>query len=135
MTPKLHSLKAQRIRSCSKRLASFVFLAMMIVVLSPVAAKAQDGSLFDPAVFNEAEQMLDINSVELGIQLKRGLRVFLPEQEAFIDRVLVEVNAGRLSRSMVNILYLWALRRNPKVPFPYFEIVMRELASRRGVTL
>ena len=98
-------------------------------------AAAQDSSLFDPGMFNEAESMLDINTVELSIQLKRGLRVFLPEQEAFIDRVLAEVNAGRLSRSMVNVLYVWALRRNPRVPFPYFEIVMRELAARRGVTL
>ena len=98
-------------------------------------AAAQDSSLFDPGIFNEAQAMLDINTVELGVQLKRGLRVFLPEQEEFIDRVLVEVNSGRLSRSMVNIIYVWALRRNPRVPFPYFEIVMRELAGRRGVTL
>ena len=110
-------------------------LLIILLINSPRAAMAQDGSLFDPGVFNDAETMLDINTVELGIQLKRGLRVFLPAQEAFVDRVLANVNSGRLSRAMVTIVYTWSLRRNPKVPFPYFEIVMRELASRRGVDL
>lgn len=79
--------------------------------------------------------MLDVNTVELSIQLKRGLRVFLPEQEQFIDRLIVEVNNKRISRSMVNVIFIWAQRRNPKVPFPYFELVMRELAKQRGVNL
>ena len=99
------------------------------------AAVAQDSSLFDASIFNEAERMLDVNRVELSIQLKKGLRVFLPEQEQFVDKVLLEVQNGRLSRSMVNIIYIWAIRRNPKVPFPYFEFVMRELAKQRGVNL
>jgi hypothetical protein len=96
---------------------------------------AQDSSLFDPGIFNEAESMLNINVVELEVQLKKGLRVFLPEQEQFLDRVLVAVNDRRISRSMVNIIYVWSLRRNPRVPFPYFEFVMRELAKQRGVNL
>ncbi len=107
---------------------------LFALATSSVPAKAQDSEL-DSAFLNEAERMLDFNTVELGVQLKLGLRVFLPAQEQFVDRVIVEVKSGRLSRSMVNIVYLWAQRRNPKVPFPYFEIVLRELASRRGVTL
>ena len=101
----------------------------------PTVGFSQDSSLFDASLFNEAERMLDVNSVELRIQLTRGLRVFLPEQEQFIDRVLVEVNNRRISRSMVNVIFIWAQRRNPKVPFPYCEFVMRELAKQRGVAL
>ncbi len=106
-----------------------------LVCSVPAKAIAQDSSLFDASLFNEAERMLDVNTVELSIQLKRGLRVFLPEQEQFIDRLIVEVNNKRISRSMVNVIFIWAQRRNPKVPFPYFELVMRELAKQRGVQL
>ncbi len=84
---------------------------------------------------NLAEQMLDLNTVELRNQLRNGLRVFQPEQQAFLETVLVAVDTGTLPRSMVNMVYIWAIRRNPKVPFPYFQIAMRSLAERRGVSL
>jgi len=84
---------------------------------------------------NVAEQMLDLNTVELRIQLQNGLRVFLPEQQDFLDQVLVAVDNGQLPRAMVNMVYVWSLRRNRKIPFPYFEVAMRALAERRGVTL
>ncbi len=84
---------------------------------------------------NVAEQMLDLNTVELRIQLQNGLRVFLPEQQDFLDLVLVAVDNGQLPRAMVNMVYVWSLRRNRKIPFPYFEVAMRALAERRGVLL
>ena len=84
---------------------------------------------------NIAEQMLDFNTVELRVQLQSGLRVFLPEQQEFLDTVLAAVDNGQLPRAMVNMVYVWSLRRNRKIPFPYFEIAMRALAERRGVTL
>ena len=84
---------------------------------------------------NTATDMLDLNSVELRIQLQNGLRVFLPEQQEFLDRVLLAVDNGQLPRAMVNMVYVWSQRRNAKVPFPYFEFAMRALAERRGVTL
>ncbi|MDZ4848925.1 MAG: hypothetical protein SGI77_06500 [Pirellulaceae bacterium] len=84
---------------------------------------------------NIAEQMLDLNSVELRIQLQSGLRIFLPEQQEFLDKLLASVDRGELPRAMVNLVYVWALRRNKKIPFPYFEIAMRTLAERRGVDL
>ena len=93
--------------------------------------EAQDGLPgFDA---NLAEQMLDLNTVELRIQLQNGLRVFLPEQQDFLDQVLAAVDNGQLPRAMVNMVYVWSLRRNRKIPFPYFEIAMRALAERRGV--
>ncbi|MCY2974165.1 MAG: hypothetical protein NTW52_05800 [Planctomycetota bacterium] len=84
---------------------------------------------------NTATEMLDLNSVELRVQLQNGLRVFLPEQQEFLDRVLLAVDNGQLPRAMVNMVYVWSQRRNKKVPFPYFEFAMRTLAERRGVTL
>ncbi len=84
---------------------------------------------------NTATEMLDLNSVELRVQLQNGLRVFLPEQQEFLDRVLLAVDNGQIPRAMVNMVYVWSQRRNKKVPFPYFEFAMRTLAERRGVTL
>jgi hypothetical protein len=73
--------------------------------------------------------------VDFEIQLSRGLRVFLPQQKAFVSSVVLLVQQGTISRAMVNTVYAWSLRRNPSVPFPYFEFAMRALARRRGVTI
>ncbi len=98
----------------------------------PIVQAEQGDVGFDA---NVAEQMLDLNTVELRIQLQNGLRLFLPEQQDFLDLVLVAVDNGQLPRAMVNMVYVWSLRRNRKFPFPYFEVAMRALAERRGVTL
>lgn len=73
--------------------------------------------------------------VALETQLNNGLRAAFPQQKVFISNVVQLVNQGKISRSMVNTVYTWAIRRNPKVPFPYFEFAMRALAQRRGVTI
>ncbi|MCY3006492.1 MAG: hypothetical protein NTV29_10995 [Planctomycetota bacterium] len=83
--------------------------------------------------YNEAEQMLSLNSVELRDQLMYGLRVAFPEQEAFVDQVIARVDRGEISRAMVNVVYVWSKKRRPKIPFPYFEYVMRILSEQRGV--
>lgn len=73
--------------------------------------------------------------VALETQLTNGLRVAFPQQRVFISNVVQLVNQGKISRSMVNTVYTWSIRRNPKVPFPYFEFAMRALAQRRGVAI
>jgi lauroyl/myristoyl acyltransferase len=87
----------------------------------------------EPYSYNEAEQMLSFNTVELKDQLMFGLRVAFPDQEAFVDQVIQKVDRGELSRAMVNVIYVWSKKRKPKIPFPYFEYVMRLLADQRGV--
>ncbi len=93
-------------------------------------AKAQEGNSF-----NSAERLPQRNTVDLEDQLRNGLRVVTPGQLQFVRLVVLSVNQGRLPRAMVNFLYKWALERNPKVPFPYFQFAMRALARRRGVNL
>jgi hypothetical protein len=84
--------------------------------------------------YNEAEQMLSLNTVELKDQLNYGLRVAFTDQQMFVDQVVAKVEAGELSRAMVNVVYVWAKKRKPNIPFPYFEYVMRLLAEKRGIT-
>ena len=89
----------------------------------------------DALDMNEAERMLDIDVVELRDQLVFGLRTFQPAQQQFIDLVIQKVESKEISRAMVNVVFVWARKRNPKVPYPYFEIVLRVLAERKGVVL
>jgi hypothetical protein len=104
---------------------------LMLAIAYPVTGEAlgQDG-----LDFNEAERMMSFNVVELKDQLYFGLRTFQPEQQAFLDQVVAKVDSKEIPRSMVNIVFVWAKKRNPKIPYPYFEIAMRLLAERRGVT-
>lgn len=130
----LHPYLLARLSRRSRRTAAVLaFVCSAALCLDAASVRAQETL---PGIdFNEAERMLDMNVVELRLQLRNGLRVFLPEQEAFLETVLAQVQAGRLPRSMVNMVYVWAKRRNAKVPFPYFEFALRALADRRGVTL
>jgi hypothetical protein len=105
------------------------FVAILGLGLASSRAAAQD-----TIDINEAERMFSYNTVELGDQLKYGLRVAFPEQQAFIDQVVAKVDSGEISRAMVNVVFVWARKRKPNVPFPYFEAVMRLLAEKRGVT-
>lgn len=97
--------------------------------LSGQIANAQNG-----IDFNEAERMMGFQAVELRDQLVFGLRCNLPEQTEFIDHVVARVEAGEVPRAMVNVVFVWAKKRNPKIPYPYFEVVLRLLAEKRGVT-
>lgn len=101
-------------------------IAMLVVPFRSLAAQ-------EPTTRNLAEGSRGL--VDFETQLTRGLRVFLPQQKTFIASVVLLVQQGRISRSMVNTVYSWSLKRNPSVPFPYFEFAMRALARRRGVTI
>lgn len=109
-----------------KRWSFVATIALCILSVSPAQTQ-------EPYGYNEAEQMLSFNTVELKDQLMFGLRVAFPEQEAFVDQVIQKVDRGEISRAMVNVIYVWSKKRKPRIPFPYFEYVMRLLADQRGV--
>lgn len=117
-----------------RHLVGFLVFGLVLVLTSYgrlhlETANAQEG--FNP---NDAERMMSSNVVELKEQLYFGLRTFRPEQRAFLDQVVAKVESKEISRAMVNVIFLWAQKRNPKVPFPYFEIALKLLAEKRGVT-
>ena len=115
-------------RKLAIRTLSSFFVALISVLAG--FANAQDG-----LDFNEAERMMSFNTIELKQQLYFGLRTFQPEQQAFLDQVVARVDSGELSRSMVNVVFVWSRKRRPKIPYPYFEIAMRLLAEKKGVIL
>ena len=73
--------------------------------------------------------------VRLEDQLMNGLRVVSPEQRTYITQIVTLVDQGKLPRAMVNVVYSWALKRNPRVPLPYFQFMLQALAERRGITV
>ena len=92
-------------------------------------ALAQDG-----LDLNEAERMLELNMVDLRDQLYAGLRLTTQDQKHFIQRVLSAVEQNRIPRAMVNVVYVWSKEKNARYPFIYFQIAIRVLAERRGVS-
>ncbi|MEC8557220.1 MAG: hypothetical protein VXZ82_19635 [Planctomycetota bacterium] len=80
-------------------------------------------------------QQIERNKVRLEDQLISGLRAATPGQKDYLRQIVALVNAGTLPRQMVNLLYTWAIKRKPKVPFPYFQFALRVLAKRRGITV
>ncbi len=84
---------------------------------------------------NFANSIDNMHLVKLEDQLRFGLRCARPEQLQYINRVTQAVNEGRLPRAMVNLVYRWAIDRNPSVPFPYFQFALEELARRRGISI
>ncbi|AMV32359.1 hypothetical protein VN12_09560 [Pirellula sp. SH-Sr6A] len=112
----------------TKLAVRFFGAAGLALCLGNKPATAQDS-----LDFNEAERMMSLHTVELRDQLVFGLRTTQTGQQAFIDHVIARVEAGDIPRSMVNVVFVWARKRNPRIPYPYFEIALRLLAERRGV--
>jgi hypothetical protein len=71
---------------------------------------------------------------ELRALLKVGLLPASPQQEAFLDRVVLFVARGTLSLKMVEGTFVWA-RKQAAWPYPYFEQALRERAKRAGVKI
>lgn len=100
--------------------------------LSVVGTAATAQETFDANLAGKnAEQHL----TKLEDQLKFGLRAVTPEQFQYVRTISQLVEQGTLPRAMVNLVYKWALERNPRVPFPYFQFALRELAKRRGIAI
>ncbi len=78
---------------------------------------------------------LSANSLEeLRALLKVGLLPASPQQEAFLDRVVLFVARGTLSLKMVEATFVWACKQ-AEWPYPYFEQALRERAKRAGVKI
>jgi hypothetical protein len=71
----------------------------------------------------------------LAERLKTGLRVQLPGDEAFCDRVATLVATGRLPVKLVDATYIWSLQRAKKYPFPAFQQALRLKAAKLGIRI
>ncbi len=103
-------------------------MAIMLALTSSASAQVKE---FDPNLAESNPGQV----VSLEDQLLNGLRVVTVEQRAYVHQIVALVNQGKLPRAMVNVVYVWSLKRNPHVPFPYFQIALRAMAERRGIAI
>jgi len=75
------------------------------------------------------------NDPELKNRLKAGLRTRLPEEEQFLDDVVLLVRNGKLPGKLVDSIYLWAIGRRKEYPFPAFEKALKIQAKKIGLRL
>ncbi|XZE18242.1 hypothetical protein SH449x_003530 [Pirellulaceae bacterium SH449] len=135
-----HTIVEQPTRDgAHQRLDSLVarcFASFLAPTLIAMGLLAGGGSIHaqDAFDFNEAERMMSMDLVDLKSQLVFGLRTNLPGQAQFIDLVVAKVESKEIPRAMVNVVFVWSRKRNPKIPYPYFEVALRLLAEKRGVT-
>lgn len=88
-----------------------------------------------PINFSAVERLQNLSAVDLKNQLNSGLRIRTDAERAYVNRILQEVETGRIPRSMVNVVFVWARQKNEKYPLPYFQIALGILAKRIGVQL
>jgi hypothetical protein len=81
--------------------------------------------------------------ISLRDRLIVGLKAISKSDLAFVDRVVIAVNAGRLPKRLVDQTFFWARDRaalsssigHERRPIIYFRPVMTAQAKRLGVTL
>ena len=71
---------------------------------------------------------------DLQTQLQSGLRARLPQEFAFIRRVVAMVKADQLPLDLVMSAFQWARHKKP-YPFPYFERALRTRAAKLGIKI
>lgn len=102
------------------RLSSALFLVLLMTCVSASVAQ-QTGSavppnllppnLLPPGVGPTNIGSADGRQITLRQQLTYGLRAFTKADFAFIDKVILAVEQGRLPREMVDSTFLWARDR------------------------
>lgn len=68
-------------------------------------------------------------------ELEAALKARLPDEFAFVARVVERVDQGQLPLEVVKSTMVWAIRKRPHAPFVYFERALRLRAAELGVSL
>ena len=82
-------------------------------------------------------QSTEANVADLQQQLESGLKARLPEEFAFIKKVVAMVGNDQLPLKLVKSTFQWT-RKNPLAkdhPFVYFQRALRVRAKKIGITV
>jgi hypothetical protein len=104
----------------------------VLTLLVANIAVAQDAGVTEPLA---TEAGGGIIVADLEQQLTAGLKLRRDQEKAFVDAVISHVEQKRLPVSLVKSVFHWSRRKNPKVPYPYFERAMRLTAEKIGVEI
>ena len=110
-------------------------IATALVILAMAKQIAAEPPVRLAQIPFEPGQMSQGRVVRLEDQLTFGLHATRADQRNFLRKVAEGVEKGNLERARVNAVYKWALLRNDRYPFPYFERAIRLEANKKNVTL
>lgn len=110
-------------------------LMLLLASLSPVATGPQ---ITFPEILVSGDsthgEVISADVADLQDQLESGLRARRSEEFAFLARVVLFVEQGKITRQLVVETFQWAKEKKP-FPYPYFERAMILRAAKRGVKL
>jgi len=100
---------------------------LMLVTLAPAAY----GQITGPRVTSaDGPQVATLEE-----QLINRLRATTEERQSYIRLILAKTEQGLFDQGRILAIERYAIKKNPRFPFPYFERVMQFEAQRTGVYL
>lgn len=107
---------------------TFKFAAFVLAIVATPVVNAQ---ITSPRVLSSSRS----TSATLEEQLLNRLKATRDDQRAYLKHVVALTKAGKLDRKLVIAVERYALRRNAKYPFPFFERALKYEAAKRRVQL
>lgn len=106
-------------------------LKVVVLVLALTATPVVVGQITSPRVLSSSRS----TSATLEEQLLNRLKATRDDQRAYIKHVVALTKTGKLEQKLVVAVERYALRRNSKYPFPFFERALKYEAAKRRVVL
>lgn len=106
-------------------------LKLAVLVLAFTASPAVLGQITSSRVLSSGRS----TSATLEEQLVNRLKATRDDQRAYVKHVVALTKSGKLDRKLVVAVERYALRRNSKYPFPFFERALKYEAAKRRVLL
>ncbi len=135
------ALRKRWSRSLGWTLVALALAALVVESFFPLVTTAQQST--DPAAQQSTDPATSQGrKITLRDQLTTGLRAFTKADRAFIDKVVILVEQGKLPRRLVDGTFLWARDRAARRsfsrrlrPMVYFQPALVARAKRIGVGL
>ena len=117
-------------RIIGSRLIRVCFVSCLLFVSSTIASNCQ-AQLTDPRI----ESATESRTATLEEILINQLRATTDDRKVFLRLIVQLVDSGQFEQVQVIAISRWAIRKNPRFPFPYFERAMRFEAEKRDIEL
>lgn len=105
-----------------RQYSAFWGIGILVVVLAGNAA-AQVNQVYG----NRPDE------IDAGI-IKAGLRTAAPEDQGFVERVMANVERGKVPRDLVESTFDWARKKDTDRKFQYFKYALIERAKAMGIS-
>jgi hypothetical protein len=108
----------------------FAFKLLALILVSVVAGQTSVHAQITRETARGGNQVASLQDI-----LVNKLRATREDQQVFIAAVVQEANQGNVEKGFVLAVMRYAIDKNPRYPFPYFERAVRFEATKRRITL